>query len=114
MGTQILIVHHVQLTPSWWGFGLGPMLAVSAIKRLSGGARAAVVYPTPLHEPPGATPGGYDDNAYDHVVTALQRTWARLGFEHCRDGVYALDLGLVTLDDWLGQLSRAVERHSER
>lgn len=114
IGTQILILHHVRLAPSWRGFGLGPLLAGSAIKTLSSGARAVVVYPAPLNEPTGATPDGYDDDTYDQAVTALQQTWAQLGFEHFRDGVYILDLGLVTLDDRLGQLSRAAERHSAR
>ena len=47
MGTQNLVLHHVQLTPLWRGFGLGPLLAGSAIKRLSSGARVAVVHPAP-------------------------------------------------------------------
>jgi hypothetical protein len=77
-------------------------------------ARAAVCYPAPLNEPTGATPSGYDDNAWDQAVTALQRTWAQLGFVHFRDGVYVLDLSLVTLDERLGQLSRAAERYRAR
>ncbi len=46
-GTQILILHHVQLTPQWRSFGLGFLLAGSAIKRLSSGARGSLLPSTP-------------------------------------------------------------------
>jgi hypothetical protein len=113
-GTQILILHNVVLTPQWRGFGLGALLAGSAIKRLSGGARAAVCYPAPLNEPAEAASAGHDDDGWDQAVAALQRTWARLGFEHYRDGVCVLDLGLVTLDQRLSQLTSAAERYRAR
>lgn len=106
MGSQILILHNVKFTSLWRGFGLGPLLAGAAIKRLSGGARAAVCYPAPINEPAQAAQADPDDTAWDRAVIALQRTWARLGFEHFRHGVYVLDLGMTTLDQKLEQLSR--------
>ena len=50
MGDRILILSSVRLTPEWRGFGLGVLLAGTAIKKLSGGVRAAVCYPAPIDE----------------------------------------------------------------
>jgi len=44
-------------------------------------------------------------------VATLQQVWARLGFEHFRDGVCILDLSLVTLDEKLRQLRKNAERY---
>jgi hypothetical protein len=103
-GVQILILHNVKLAVPWRGFGLGALLAGTAIRRLSAGARAAVCYPAPMREPDA---GEWDDASWDQAVAALQQTWGRLGFEHFRDGVFVLDLGLTTIDDRLAQLARA-------
>jgi hypothetical protein len=112
--SQILILHNVHLTAPWRGFGLGALLAGSAVRRLSGGARAAVCFPAPINGPDLASPGGGGDAAWDQAVAALQRTWALLGFEHFRDGIFVLDLALITLDERLAQLARAAERYSDR
>ena len=48
MGSRILILHSVRLAPEWRGFGLGALLAGTAIMKLSGGVRAAVCYPAPI------------------------------------------------------------------
>ena len=45
MGDRILILSSARLTPGWRGFGLGVLLAGTAIKKLSGGVRAAVCIP---------------------------------------------------------------------
>jgi hypothetical protein len=58
-----------------------------------------------------AGPGDHGDADWDKAVAALQKVWARLGFEHFRDGVHVLDLSLVTLDENLGQLRKNAERH---
>jgi hypothetical protein len=113
IGSQILILHSVRLTPQWRGFGLGALLAGTAIKKLSSGVRAAVCYPAPLNE---LTDAGTDDHPdgpaeWDKAVAALQRVWARLGFEHFRNGIHVLDLSLVTLDEKLRQLHHNAERY---
>ena len=110
IGSQILILHSVRLTPQWRGFGLGALLAGTAIRKLSSGARAAVCYPAPLNEP---TDTGTDDQGgeWEKAVTALQRVWASLGFEHFRNGIHVLDLSLVTLDEKLRQLRHNAERY---
>ncbi len=38
-GSRILILHSVSLVPEWRGFGVGALLAGTAIKKLSSGAR---------------------------------------------------------------------------
>ena len=56
LGDRILILNSVRLTPEWRGFGLGVLLAGTAIKKLSGGVRAAVCYPAPINEPADGEP----------------------------------------------------------
>jgi GNAT superfamily N-acetyltransferase len=110
-GSRILILHSVRLLPQWRGFGLGALLAGTAIRKLSGGARAAVCYPAPLSEQAEAGPEDQGDTEWDQAVAALRQVWARLGFAHFRDGVHVLDLSLVTLDEKLGQLRKDAERY---
>lgn len=107
-GSRILILNSVHLAPEWQGFGLGALLAGTAIKKLAGGARAAVCYPAPIGEPDEEEPG---EAAREQAIQALGRVWARLGFEHFRDGVHVLDLSLVSIDENLGQLRKNAERY---
>ena len=124
LGSRILILSAVRLAPAWRGFGLGVLLAGTALRKLSGGARAGVCYPAPLDDP--ATGEGFDediDRGGDHAeglndpvgrqraVTALGEVWAQLGFEPFRDGVHVLDLNLVTLQENLARLRKRAERH---
>jgi hypothetical protein len=111
IGSRILILHSVSLVPEWRGFGLGALLAGTAIRKLSGGARAAVCYPAPLSELTEAGPDDQGDADWDKAVAALQQVWASLGFENFRDGVHVLDLSQVTLDEKLGQLRNKAERY---
>lgn len=110
-GSQILILHSVKLVPQWQGFGLGALLAGTAVRKLSGGARAAVCYPSPLNEPPESG-DEISEADWDKGVTALQQVWGRLGFEHFRDGIYVLDLNMVALDEKLGRLREKAELNS--
>ena len=73
LGSRILILHSVSLAPEWRGFGLGALLAGTAIMKLSGGARAAVCYPAPLNEQTDAGPDGQGDAERDKAVAALRR-----------------------------------------
>lgn len=109
MGDRILILNSVRLTPGWRGFGLGVLLAGTAIKKLSGGVRAAVCYPAPIDELNDEEPDS--PAAREQAIAALGKVWARLGFEHFRDGVHVLDLSLVTLDESLGRLHKRAEQH---
>lgn len=109
MGDRILILSSVRLTPGWRGFGLGVLLAGTAIKKLSGGVRAAVCYPAPIDELNDEEPDS--PAAREQAIAALGKVWARLGFEHFRDSVHVLDLSLVTLDESLGRLHKRAEQH---
>lgn len=109
MGDRILILSSVRLTPGWRGFGLGVLLAGTAIKKLSGGVRAAACYPAPIDELNDEEPDS--PAAREQAIAALGKVWARLGFEHFRDGVHVLDLSLVTLDESLGRLHKRAEQH---
>jgi len=103
LGNRILILSTVRLTPEWRGFGLGTLLAGTAIKKMSAGARAAVCYPAPLD----------DAGDLEHRIARakLSEVWARLGFAHFRDGVHVLDLNLATLNENLAQLHKQAEPH---
>jgi hypothetical protein len=111
-GTRLLILDSVRLTPTWRGFSLGVLLAGTAIKKLSGGARLAACYPVPLAEPgDDDCEDGEDDPVERGVATAtLGEVWGQLGFDHFRDGVHVLDLNLVTLDESLERLRKQAEQ----
>ncbi len=109
LGDRILILNSVRLIPKWRGFGLGVLLAGTAIKKLSGGVRAAVCYPAPIDEPADGEPDSHAPR--EQAIEALTRAWAQIGFDHFRDGVHVLDLSLVTLDESLGRLHKRAEQH---
>jgi hypothetical protein len=113
IGSQILILNSVRLAAEWRGFGLGVLLTGTAIKKLSGGARAAVCYPAPINELTSGHPNTRQDDSAERqkAVAALDRVWARLGFEHFRNGIHVLDLNLATLDENLSQLRKNAERY---
>ena len=107
-GSRIIVLSSVRLALEWRGFGLGALLAGTAIKKLAGGGRAAVCYPAPIGEPDEEEPS---QAAREQAIQALGRVWAQLGFEHFRDGVHVLDLSLVSLDENLGRLRKNAERY---
>ena len=112
LGSRILILNSVRLAAKWRGFGLGVLLAGTAIKKLSGGVRAAVCYPAPIDDLTGHLRNGQGDPAErQKAVAALDRVWAKLGFEHFRNGIHVLDLNLTTLDENLAQLRKHAERY---
>jgi hypothetical protein len=109
-GSRILILASVRLTPRWRGFGLGVLLAGTAIKKLSGGVRVAVCQPAPLHDP---QEGDVDEDPVERevAIACLSEVWTQLGFEHFRDGIHVLDLNLVTLDERLEELRKRAEQY---
>lgn len=105
-GSDLLVLHEVQLNPQWRGHGIGVLLAGQAIKRLSGGCQAALCYPAPLDWPEREDP-----TQWQAAVATLSSVWSQLGFEHFRNGVHVLDLALVTLDNAIVRLQRRLQRH---
>jgi hypothetical protein len=88
------------------------MLAGTAIKKLSADARLAACYPAPLDDNPDPAAEQIPEGEATRrkAIAALGRTWARLGFEHFRDGVHVLDLGLVTFEEKLRRLHQDARR----
>lgn len=98
MHDQMLILNSVTLAPEWRGFGVGALLAGVALQTLAPGARLAVTYPAPVDDAEGA-----DRRA---ATVKLGRVWQQLGFEPFRDGVWVLDLALVSLDQGVATLRK--------
>lgn len=98
--SRILIVNRVQLVDEWRGFGLGVVLTGVAVGQLRHGCRAAFCYPASID---GSAPGN-DRIRRKAAADRIAKVWMQLGFEPFRDGVYVLDLGLVTLDDCVERL----------
>jgi len=110
-GSQILVLNRVELTAAWRGFGLGALLAGSALRELSAGARAAVCYPAPIG---GDAEEQTDPFSRRRAVASLERVWAGLGFVPFRNGIHVLDLGLVTLEESLAKLRAQAEAYRAR
>lgn len=113
LGSRFLILSSARLTPSWRGFGLGALLTGTAIRKLSASARAVICYPAPLDDatPDEAADSPEDRERHQEAVATLGHVWERLGFEHFSDGVYVLDLNLLTLNEELTRLARHAEPH---
>ncbi len=111
-GERLLVLDSVRLAPQWRGFGLGVLLAGTAIRKLSGGVRAAACYPAPLGEAGDADREEEPEEAAERAVAmaTLSEVWGQLGFEHFRRGVHVLDLNRVTLDESLERLRKQAER----
>jgi hypothetical protein len=112
LGSRLLILKTARLIPAWRGFGLGVLLAGTAIKKLSGGVRFAVCDPAPLPDLDADEHEVEEDPVEQAVVSAtLSEVWGQLGFEDYRDsGVHVLDLNLVTLDNCLQEQQKRAER----
>jgi GNAT superfamily N-acetyltransferase len=89
---DLLLLDRVSLDKAWRGFGLGPVLAAEAIRRLSGGCCAVAVYPAM---------GEYPEDR-EQVTEAYRRQvkkkiaalWESIGFQPFRRGVWLLDTAL--------------------
>lgn len=96
--SRVMILNWVELEPEWQGCGLGLALAGAAIKRLSPEVRTVVSYPRLGFDT------SIDEESRLYAEAGLQLLWNKLGFEHVRDELYALDL--ITLDRALATLTK--------
>ena len=94
---DLLIMDRVILEPAWRGFGLGPILAGSAIRRLSQNCVAVAC------EPGSADGRELTDEKHREAAAKLGRVWARIGFESFADGVHILDCHLQRTEDILAE-----------
>jgi hypothetical protein len=123
-GSGFVVLETVHLVDSWSGFGVGAYLAGVVLQRLASDYQFAVADPAPIHWPEPGDPAGDGTNggfaSYEPLGqqetpdrTAarqkLTRVWATLGFEPFADGLMALDLSLVTLDDAVGAMRERLD-----
>lgn len=92
---DLLVMDRVVLEPDWRGFGLGPALAASAIRRLSNDCVAVVCEP--------GSADGREMTETEHAAARrkLAAVWARCGFVPFRDGIHFLDCHLQRPQDLL-------------
>ncbi|MFI0813429.1 hypothetical protein [Streptomyces echinatus] len=85
---DLLVMDRVILEPEWRGAGLGPVLAGSAIRRLSQGCTAVAC------EPGSADGREMTEEQHRQAAAKLARVWSTIGFEPFQDGVHVLDCHL--------------------
>ncbi|MGW4981627.1 hypothetical protein [Streptomyces mirabilis] len=90
---DLLILDRMYLDKSYRGFGLGPVFAAEAVRRLSGGCCAVAVEPG-MSEWPGGDPSSVSDAENDAATAKITALWESIGFRHFKDGVYLLDTAL--------------------
>lgn len=93
---DLLVMDRVILEPAWRGFGLGPVLAGSAIRRLSADCVAVVCEP-------GSAEGQSEqtDAELEQARGKLAAVWAQIGFELFREHVHVLDCHIQEPQDLL-------------
>ncbi|WP_327411301.1 hypothetical protein OG458_41945 (plasmid) [Streptomyces sp. NBC_01281] len=85
---DLLVMDRVTLEPAWRRFGLGPVLAGAAIRRLSEGCVATVC------EPGSADDRELSQAEHEEARVKLGRVWEKIGFTPFQDGVHMLDCHL--------------------
>ncbi|MEU9992847.1 hypothetical protein AB0E10_39900 [Streptomyces sp. NPDC048045] len=92
---DLLVMDRVILEPAWRGFGLGPVLAGTAIRRLSQGCTAVAC------EPGSADGREMTEEQHHEAAAKLGRLWSTIGFEPFQDDVHILDCHLQRPQDLL-------------
>lgn len=90
---DLLILDRVWLDRAYRGFGLGPIFAMEAVRRLSGGCCAVAVEPG-VSEWPDGDPSLLSDAENDEATAKIAALWESIGFQPFKDGVYLLDTAL--------------------
>ncbi|MFD7071424.1 hypothetical protein ACFV97_29820 [Streptomyces sp. NPDC059913] len=96
---DLLILDRVFLDKEWRGFGLGPVFAAEAIRRLAGGCCAVAAQPGLGELPDGVheVPRAYREQATKEIAAL----WRSIGFRDFTDGVQLLDPALRQPSDLL-------------
>ncbi|WP_235438968.1 hypothetical protein [Streptomyces yangpuensis] len=97
---DLLVMDRVSLEPAWRGFGLGPVLAGAAVRRLSKDCAAVAC------EPGSADGRDLTEAQHGEAAAKLADTWSRIGFEPLADGVHILDCRLRRPHDLLAERQR--------
>ena len=78
----VLVLKSVELADAWRGFGLGPLIAAHALRRLSPGCGVVLVHPSPIDA------SGMTSQGLGRARQRLRETWATLGFVSFGDSPY--------------------------
>ena len=115
---DLLILDRVLLSKPWRGFGLGPVFAAEAIRRLSGGCCAVAAEPGMAE-----WPDDKDEVSEEHRAQAKEKIaalWESIGFQSFQGGVQLLDTSLREPGDLhqqrrsdLEELSAAYQAHQD-
>ncbi|WP_035841567.1 hypothetical protein [Kitasatospora azatica] len=89
---DLLILDRVHLDREWRGFGLGPIIAAEAIRRLSPGCCAVAAYPAMSEYPQNREE--VTDTYRKRAKKKIAALWESIGFERFRNGVWLLDTAL--------------------
>ncbi|MGA6227230.1 hypothetical protein ACPESV_43675 [Streptomyces umbrinus] len=98
---DLLILDRVFLDRPWRGFGLAPVLAAEAIRRLSGGCCAVAAEPGMAEWPDDREE--VSESYRQQARRKIAALWESIGFTHFKDGVYLLDPALRKPGDLLAQ-----------
>ncbi|MFJ2264722.1 hypothetical protein ACIOKD_41820 [Streptomyces sp. NPDC087844] len=98
---DLLILDRVFLDTPWRGFGLGPVLAAEAIRRLAGGCCAVAAEPGMAEWPDDREE--VSESYRQQARRKIAALWESIGFAHFREGVYLLDPALRKAGDLLAQ-----------
>ncbi|CAL9279030.1 hypothetical protein [Streptomyces sp. SudanB52_2052] len=95
-GEDLLVLDKAELVEGWRGFGLGPMIAPDALRRLAPGCRAVMVHPAPIDTT------GMSKDEWARARDRLRELWSTLGFVPYGDTPYAggLATGLPPAAYW--------------
>ncbi len=83
-GEDLLVLDKAALVEGWRGFGLGPMIAANALRRLAPGCRAVMVHPAPIDTT------GMSKDEWARARDRLRELWSTLGFVPYGDTPYMI------------------------
>ncbi|SOD91520.1 hypothetical protein [Streptomyces sp. Ag109_G2-15] len=89
---DLLILDRVFLDKPWRGFGLGPVLAAEAIRRLSGGCCAVAAEPGMAEWPDNREE--VSESYRQQARRKIAALWESIGFTPFQNGIYLLDPAL--------------------
>lgn len=104
VGFGALIIDTVELADRFRGAGLGPLVAGMVIERLGPGRRFVAAKPEPIGVRKTVTEPDLTDEDRTRACDRLGKLANQLGFEAFADGVWTLNLALVTFPQRMVEL----------
>ncbi|SDS54408.1 hypothetical protein SAMN05216371_0131 [Streptomyces sp. TLI_053] len=109
---DLLVLDRVRLAKEWRGFGLGPICAAEAIRRLSAGCCAVATYPAMAEYP--ADRQEVTEAYRSTAKKKIEALWESIGFHPFKNGVWLLDPALREPGDRLVACRADLENLSAR